>query len=292
MDGVRINNRLYGGTTPLDTLPASMVERIEIVEGPEALFYGTQSIAATVNVITKSFSDTPDGGLSLGGDTNSGKHIDGYFRDSFGSQHFVLFASDDQSHGFQPFRDQDFQPSSTDRDRGYNLRTFGAKYAFDATEALRLSATAQHTEGRVDDAAPTTIASQFNERDENVISAKLDYTPSQQVQFFGKGYFHDWRSHFTEVDNVDPPGTVDVSYDHDFWGFKDYGANGVVKFAVNRGFEYYLGTDYQAYSGSDAVLVITQKSEEVIASSARSPSSDLLHGERWRRVALQRSERG
>ncbi len=96
-----------------------MVERIEIVEGPEALFYGTQSIAATVNVITKSFSDTPDGGLSLGGDTNSGKHIDGYFRDSFGSQHFVLFASDDQSHGFQPFRDQDFQPSSTDRDRGY-----------------------------------------------------------------------------------------------------------------------------------------------------------------------------
>src|SRR5262245_46813650 len=27
-DGVRINNRLYGSTTPLDTLPASMIERV------------------------------------------------------------------------------------------------------------------------------------------------------------------------------------------------------------------------------------------------------------------------
>ncbi|OYW19724.1 MAG: hypothetical protein B7Z55_08355, partial [Planctomycetales bacterium 12-60-4] len=30
LDGIRINNRLYGSTSPNDTLPASMVERIEI----------------------------------------------------------------------------------------------------------------------------------------------------------------------------------------------------------------------------------------------------------------------
>ena len=77
MDGVRINNRLYGGTTPLDTLPASMVERIVILDGPQALFYGTQSVAGAINIITKSFSDTPDGGFSVGGDTNSSKHVDG-----------------------------------------------------------------------------------------------------------------------------------------------------------------------------------------------------------------------
>lgn len=27
MDGIRINNRLYAGTTPPDTIPASMIER-------------------------------------------------------------------------------------------------------------------------------------------------------------------------------------------------------------------------------------------------------------------------
>lgn len=280
VDGIRINNRLYGSTPPLDTLPASMVERIVVLDGPQALFYGTQSVAGAINVITKSFSNTPDGGFSLGGDTHHGKHADGYFRDSFGSQHFVLYASDDQSRGFQPFRDQDYQPSATDRDRAYNLRTVGGKYAFDATDALRLTATAQHTEGRVDDSAPQLVATAFNQRDEDIFSGKLDYTPNQQVQLFAKGYFHDWRSHYTEFDHdLATPGTLAVIDDHDFWGFKDYGANAAVKLAINRGFEYYLGTDYQAYSGRDAVLVITQKSENVHAFFGQvATTSDLLPG--------------
>src|SRR5690606_10547493 len=32
-DGVRINNRLYGSTSPLDSIPASMIERIEVLKG-------------------------------------------------------------------------------------------------------------------------------------------------------------------------------------------------------------------------------------------------------------------
>ena len=278
VDGVRINNRLYGGTTPLDTLPASMVERIVILDGPQALFYGTQSVAGAINIITKSFSDTPDGGFSIGGDTNQSKHLDAYFRDSFGSQHFVVFASDDQSHGFRPFRDEDFQPSGTQHDRSFNIRTVGGKYAVDFTDALRLTATAQHTEGRVDDPAPEFISTAFNQRDEDIYSGKLDYTPNEQVQFFTKGYFHDWRSHYTEFDNdLEDPGTLDVIDNHDFWGFKDVGGNAAIKLALNKGFEYYLGTDYQAYSGRDAVLRITQKSEDVSAFFGQvSTTSDLL----------------
>src|SRR5580704_8763600 len=61
VDGIRINNRLYNGTTPLDTLPASIVDRIEILEGGQALFYGTQAVAGVVNIVTKQFSDQPDG---------------------------------------------------------------------------------------------------------------------------------------------------------------------------------------------------------------------------------------
>jgi len=266
VDGVRINNRLYGGTTPLDTLPASMVERVVVLEGPQALFYGTQGVAGAVNIITKSFSDTLGGGFTAGGDTNDGKHVDGYFRGALGKQHFVVFASDDQARGFQPFRDQDYQPSSTDRFRSYNLRTVGAKYAVDPIGSLRLTATVQHTEGRVDDAQPQLVATAFNERNEDIYSGKLDYTPSERVQFFAKGYFHQWRSHYTEYDHVqDDPKALDIVDDHDFWGYKDTGANAALKFTLNHGFEYYIGADYQAYSGSDAVLRITRKSEDVRA---------------------------
>src|ERR1700689_3951437 len=55
VDGIRINNRLYAGTTPLDTIPASMNERIEVLDGGQALFYGTQAQAGAINIVTKSF---------------------------------------------------------------------------------------------------------------------------------------------------------------------------------------------------------------------------------------------
>src|SRR5687767_15131092 len=51
VDGVRISNRLYSTTTPLDTLPASMIERIEVLKGGQGLYYGTQAVSGIVNVI-------------------------------------------------------------------------------------------------------------------------------------------------------------------------------------------------------------------------------------------------
>src|ERR1051325_12002772 len=66
VDGVRISNRLYNGTTPLDTIPAHMVERIEVLEGGQGLFYGTQAVAGVINVVTKSFTEGKSGLLHGG----------------------------------------------------------------------------------------------------------------------------------------------------------------------------------------------------------------------------------
>src|SRR5580658_4558888 len=137
VDGVRMNNRLYGGTTPLDTLPAPMVDNIEILQGGEALFYGTQAMAGAVNIVTKPFSDTPDGAVTIGGDTNDSGHFDGYYRNSIGQNHFVAFADFDLSSGYDPFPSGEVQPSATDRDRSYHLFTVGAKYAYDFSDVLR-----------------------------------------------------------------------------------------------------------------------------------------------------------
>ena len=266
VDGVRINNRLYGGTTPLDTLPSGMIERIEVLEGPQALFYGTQGIAGAINIITKDFSDAPSGALTVGGDTNSTRHLDGFFRDTLNGNHFVVYGSSDVSQGFRPFRAQDFQPSATDRNRDYNVLTLGGKYAYDFTNDLRLTVTEQHTDAKLDYARPQLAATSYNERNEDILSSKLDYTPSDTLQFFVKGYYHWWYAHFTEFDN-DPsnPGHLTVIDNHDFWGFTDYGASALAKFEPTPGIDYYLGYDFQNYTGKDVVLVITQKTEHVHA---------------------------
>ena len=72
VDGVRISNRLYNTTPPLDTVPAHMVDRIEVLSGGQGLFYGTQAVAGVINIVTRPFTDTTTGRLSVGGDTNNG----------------------------------------------------------------------------------------------------------------------------------------------------------------------------------------------------------------------------
>lgn len=266
VDGVRINNRLYAGTTPLDTLPAAMVERIELLEGGQALFYGTQGVAGAINIVTKDFSENPDGAVSLGGDTNGSGHADGYFRDSLGRNHFVVYADMDISEGYQPFRTRDYQPSSTDRSRAYSVYTVGAKYALDFTDDLRFSTLYQFDNAKLDDSAPELVQQAHNERDEHIVSGKIDYTPSDAMQFFAKGYYHRWAAHYTEYDNViGSSGQLETIEDHGPWGFTDAGVNLMAKVQPIHGIDAVAGYDYQAYDGSDAVLVITEKTEDVHA---------------------------
>jgi outer membrane cobalamin receptor len=266
VDGVRINNRLYAGTTPLDTLPASMIERIEILNGGQALFYGTQAVAGAINVVTRSFSDQPGGNFSVGYDTNQAKQLSGFFRDAVGKNQFVVYASHDEAPGIQPFPDEDFQPSGTDRRRFYKVTTVGGKYAYNFEDDLAISAAYQHTNANLDFAQPMLTAIAYNQRDENLLSAKLDYAPSDEFKLYLKNYYHWWYSHYTEFDNViGSPGTLTTIDDHDFWGFKDYGVNLLTQIAVNRGFEYLAGYDFQNYTGRDAVLVIQQQTEHVNA---------------------------
>lgn len=282
LDGVRLNNRLYGGTTPLDTFPASIVERLEILEGSQALFYGTQGVAGAINIVTKAFSSQPDGSVAFGADTIGGRHFDAYFRTGINKHRFVVYGSSDESTGFQPFRTQDYQPSTTVRKRAYDVLTLGAKYAYDFRDNLRFSALYQHTDATLDFAVPFGVASAFNQRDEDVMTAKLDFEPSSSVQLFTKAYYHWWRSHYTEFDNVPgTPGSLTVVDDHDFWGYKDYGVNAVAKLAFNRWFDSFVGYDFQAYNGNDAVLVISDKSEHVNALFAQVRTPDW-----WTRARL------
>ena len=266
VDGVRINNRLYAGTTPLDTLPASMVERIEVVEGPQALFYGTQSVAGAINIITKDFSDHLDGAITGGGDTNSSYHVDAFVRGPVGPGRLVAYASADQSSGFLPFPENEFQPSATQRDRAYKMFGIGGKYAVDLSDKVRLSVSEQHNQGDLDYAYANTVQSAFNSRNEDILTGKIDISPSDKLQLFVKGYYHWWRAQYTEFDN-DPsaPGGIDVIDDHDPWGFTDRGINALGRLHPVPGLDLYLGYDFQSYSGSDAVLVIDKHSESVNA---------------------------
>ncbi|MGB3626273.1 MAG: TonB-dependent receptor [Henriciella sp.] len=267
IDGVRISNRLYNGTTPLDTIPAAMVERIEILEGGQGLFYGTQSVAGVVNVITKSLkSGETDGQFMAGVDTNGGEHISGNVRGAAGPHEFVFFASSDTSEGYQPIPTEDYQPSATDRERGYDVLTMGAKYGIDITPDMRFSANYQNTKARLDFARPDLINLYYNERDEDIISAKLDWEATDTFGVYLKGYYHSWDTTIDRYNNsLTDPGEVIQTADNVYWGYEDFGLNILSKFAPGNGIEVYAGWDYQNYNGRDDVLLIDEQTESVHA---------------------------
>jgi vitamin B12 transporter len=270
VDGVRISNRLYTTTTPLDTIPASMIEKIEVLKGGQSLFYGTSAISGAINIVTRGFSSGLEGSFSVGVGSEEQRHVDGYTSGGVGDHRFVVFASHDEAEGFQPFRDADYQASATDRNRGYDVTSFGAKYGYEFSPSTKVSINYQHTDAVLDFANAYETYSSFNDRDEDILSAKLDWAIGDNFDFFVKAYYHWWDTRFTELNNTIPPsGSLDIVSDRDFWGFEDYGVNLLGQYKLNDAVTLLGGVDYQNYNGEDQVFLIAPLTEDVVAPFAQ-----------------------
>lgn len=279
VDGVRITNRIYNRKTPIDTIPAAMIERIEVLEGGQGLFYGTQAVSGVINIVTKSFTKETNGRVSVGVDTDEGRHLSGYARGSAGPHEFVVYGSSDVADGYQPYPTEDYQPSATYRMRGYDVQTVGAKYALDLGEKVRLSAGYHNTKApRLDAVVAATVAEYYNTRDEDIINVKLDWDVTNSLGLYIKAYEHKWDSLVYRLDNsLANPGTTTWSANGLYWGFKDAGVNALAKYVAGKGgFEYYLGYDFQRFNGRDDFLIIDDQTEKVHAFTFQMRTGDNL----------------
>jgi hypothetical protein len=106
------------------------------------------------------------------------------------------------------------------------VTTPGAKYAYNFTDDLAFSSLYQHTDATLGLPEPAVTAVAYNQRDEDLLTAKIDYVPSDAFKAFVKGYYRRWSSYYTEFDNGTTPYTyvpgtpeelVQVNNDN-FWG--------------------------------------------------------------------------
>lgn len=263
IDGVRIYNRIFNGTSP-DTLPASAVERIEVLKGGQSLFYGTQAVAGAINIVTREFSDTPGGQVSIGVDSHQGYRLNGYGRAAFGGHKFVVYASKDQGDGFRQF--DHYEDSATDRDRSYDVSNIGLKYGYDFSERLKLDLLYHHTDATLDNNSAARTKRSYNDRDEDVVSARLDFTANPTLRFSLKAYLHNWDTTYANIQNAPITGNEVVVYPPGtYWGFRDYGVNGLAQITPRGALEYYVGYDYQNYKARDDVFPIAGETETVNA---------------------------
>lgn len=261
VDGVRINNRLYNSTSPADTLPSAMIERTEVLKGGHGLMYGTQAIAGVINVVTRGFSDTPDGQVTVGAGSHGTVRANAYARGAAGDHKFVGWVSRDQTDGYEIY--DRYQPTATNRKRAYDVDSLGLKYGYDFNQDLHLSVTGIHTEATLD--YPNVANVSVNDREEQILTAKLDYVPVGRINLMAKAYYHSW-----DTDYYTPPGSTD------YWGYTDKGFSASAVINGERWFDTHVGYDFQTYTGQDDVLLIARQSEDVNAVYAQVRSRDEL----------------
>lgn len=259
IDGVRIGNRLYNSTSPSDTLPASMIGRVEVLKGGHGLFYGTQAVAGVINIVTTPLTDTTNGEITVGVNSQNGYRAEGRVNFALGDHRFQVWSSKDEADGYQIF--DNYQPTVTDKKRGYDVFSSGIKYGYALASDLDLSL--QYIRTKADLDYPSVNGQNVNSRHQQIVIGKLDYTPSEQAAFYLKSYYHQWDTDYGR------PGEPT-----EYWGFKDFGINALAQLKLHKGLEYHVGYEFQNYKGRDESLLIAGETEQVHAVFGQVRTSD------------------
>ncbi|MFA9460466.1 TonB-dependent receptor plug domain-containing protein [Thiohalorhabdus sp. Cl-TMA] len=287
VDGVRVNNRLYGSTTPLDTLSTHMVKRIEVIKGAESLFYGTQAVAGVVNVITRDPRSRASGQVSASAGTLKEGALSAWGAGGSENHQVLAFARRDGSKGFQPFPDGAYEPNARKDDRGYDRLTAGLKSRHDLGAAGNVQLFLQRNEADLDYARPYNQHHASNDRTEHLAYVNWDRQWGRRFALEAQAYWHEWWTDFTRV-GLDGSGNKQTLYKDEEWGFEEYGARATARFFQADGSTWVLGADYHEYYGEDYVLRIDQEREAVAAVYGQyrphlsfAPRTDLALGVRY-----------
>ncbi|WP_010172190.1 TonB-dependent receptor plug domain-containing protein [Pseudomonas sp. PAMC 25886] len=258
LDGVRLNNRLYGGLY-LDTLPANAIERIEVLKGGQSLLFGTQAVSGVINIVTRSpQTREASGEVNLGADTFGGTtgdaRVEKIFNNGFGDLGLLAYVSRNVSEGYQPFRNRDLK-NVTDKKRSYEVTTFGTKAIQSFGDDTRLELFYQYADANLDFARPVDNRKTTNDRVQQIATATFEQSLNERLSYFVKGHINDWDTRYTRINNVVGGGTVVKNHD-DYWGFTDWGVQAEGKAILPGEHVLVFGSDNQWFKGQDDVLII------------------------------------
>ena len=111
LDGRRVAGATPDGLVDINTLPTTLVQRVDIVTGGASATYGSDAVAGVVNfVLDQNFTglkaDVQVGGRTSGGDKGYKVEVAGGWGFGDGRGHVLLSASDSQSDGGPPAGNQ------------------------------------------------------------------------------------------------------------------------------------------------------------------------------------------
>ncbi|GAB6162879.1 TonB-dependent receptor [Desulfothermus naphthae] len=256
LDGVRINNRLYGGGWSY-TISVHNIERIEILKGGESLFYGTGARAGVINIITKGITKKATGQFGVSYGNNDYREVYGHVTDTVKGHGLMAFGSYEGYDGYHVLDKEAYIKAGNTEKRkpiGFDRSTIGLKYRkeFDVAGKGVLNSQLRKQQGYFDYPYPHyRVGHTFNDWEETIGILKWDHDINDNFSYYLKSHFHIWEADCTFMN-------LDGSYRYDaaLWKYEDYGVNLMTSIRWGNGQEILSGIDYQNYWGIDQVVRI------------------------------------
>ena len=162
IDGVPVNGAT-SGLSALNAIPASSIERIEVLRGSASSLYGANAIGGVINVITsqsaaKPFSAYASAGVGTYGTSKYSAGMAG----SADGWTYSLGSSYEQSHGFNSTNEAaPFQLHNPDKD-SYYTRNFRGSLGYEWSKGQKVSLQAYNT--RINGGVDSFQGVPFNDR--------------------------------------------------------------------------------------------------------------------------------
>lgn len=156
VDGMRIGSATLG-TTALENIPISQIERIEVVPGQLSSLYGSDAIGGVIQIFTRSGKYAPATSVTTGAGTYGTSRVSGGVNRTVGNTDFSLNLGHLESKGFDATKPTvPFGQHNPDRD-GYRNTNGSGKIAHRLDARNELGLTVFQSDGRTHfDSGPTT----------------------------------------------------------------------------------------------------------------------------------------
>ncbi|TXH87753.1 MAG: TonB-dependent receptor [Rhodoferax sp.] len=133
VDGVRVDSQSTGGAA-WEAIPASQIERIEVLRGPAAAVYGSDALGGVVQIFTRQGEGAAAPYVSMGAGTYGTTRVEAGIAGSGERLDYALNLANEYSRGFDALA-----PSTKNGDDdGYRLDSFSARLGWQLTPAHRL----------------------------------------------------------------------------------------------------------------------------------------------------------
>lgn len=147
IDGIRVGSATLGQMSSWSRIPASQIERIEIIRGPASSLYGSDAIGGVIQIFTRQGNGPFQVNAEIGGGSFDTYMASGGFSGSQNGWRYALNATADKTRGFNSIKNPKNSAYNPDDDDYYD-KSISANLAYRFAPGQEAGASVFYSDGK------------------------------------------------------------------------------------------------------------------------------------------------